>query len=383
MKQTALLDEHKKLNAVMTDFAGWQMPLQYEGIVAEHMAVRQAAGLFDVSHMGELMLTGKESTAFLQATITRDISKLKEGGIAYTLLCHEQGGVLDDLLVYCLSEDRFMLVVNASNTKKVKDWLQNKLLSKEEQTYSETVTLKDMSDTLSLIALQGPAALAILQPLTSASLQEIRPFHFRDQINIAGYPVLLSRTGYTGEDGFELYISPEHAPSIWRTLLEAGQSSGLKPAGLGARDTLRLEAAMPLYGHEIDETISPLEAGLRQFVSFNKTAFSGKQALQQIAADYDAGKRRQRIGFQMIKRIPAREGSTVLINGRKAGYVTSGGFMPWLKISAGMALVDQAVLGGDVDSESLKIGIEIRGKIHEAVVARLPFYQRAKPGKKY
>lgn len=274
LKRTVLFDHYAEHGGKTIDFGGWDLPVQFSSIKAEHEAVRTKAGLFDVSHMGEVLVTGEGSLAYLQKMMTNDVSKLKIGQAQYTAMCYETGGTVDDLLIYKRAEDNYLLVVNASNLDKDLEWM------KKHQT--DNVTIEDKSDEYALLALQGPRAEAILQTLTAEPLNEIKFFRFKEDVEIAGQSVLISRTGYTGEDGFELYGSPEAIVVLWKEILAAGESEGLVPAGLGARDTLRFEAGLPLYGQELSQEISPLEAGLGFVVKVNKEEdFLGKAALKE------------------------------------------------------------------------------------------------------
>ncbi len=397
MKQTALYQKHLDLNASLTAYAGWEMPLQYSGIISEHLAVRKSAGLFDVSHMGELMIAGPAAEIFLQYLLTRDIQKLKTGRVTYTLMCNEQGGVLDDLLVYRLRDEAFMLVVNAANTEKVSTWIKTHLESNKWHTMLPSgvgpeVSFQDESSSYALLALQGPKAQDILMSLSAADLSELKPFHFILDDSLTADPVLVSRTGYTGEDGFELYCNAKQAASLWEKLLAEGQAYGLKPAGLGARDTLRLEAGLPLYGHELDERTTPLEAGLDLFVKLDKPFFIGRDAIMMKAGQQSS---RTLVAFKLRKRAVARQGCPVYIRERQVGYVTSGGYAPFLQASIGLALISrESPRPGKGQSESpfqhadhadsgqtnglQVLTVEIRGKKVEADLTSIPFYSRRK-----
>ena len=399
MKQTALYQKHLDLNASLTAYAGWEMPLQYSGIISEHLAVRKSAGLFDVSHMGELMIAGPAAEIFLQYLLTRDIQKLKTGRVTYSLMCNEQGGVLDDLLVYRLRDEAFMLVVNAANTEKVSTWIKTHLESNKWHTMLPSgvgpeVSFQDESSSYALLALQGPKAQDILQSLSTADLSELKPFHFILDASLTADPVLVSRTGYTGEDGFELYCNAKQAASLWEKLLAEGQAYGLKPAGLGARDTLRLEAGLPLYGHELDERTTPLEAGLDLFVKLDKPFFIGRDAMMLKDTQLSA---RTLVAFKLRKRAVARQGCPVYIQERQAGYVTSGGYAPFLQASIGLALIARSSLPPEkkqtegllqhaelVNSSQISakpvLSVEVRGKRYEADFTDLPFYNRRKKG---
>ncbi|KAA8997922.1 glycine cleavage system aminomethyltransferase GcvT [Paenibacillus spiritus] len=346
------------------DFGGWELPVQFVGIQKEHEAVRTAAGLFDVSHMGEFLVTGEGAEAYLQRMTTNDVSGLEDGQAQYSLLCYPDGGTVDDLLVYRLGEGRYMLVVNASNTVKDFEWLKLHLPAEGGP------SLRDVSEETALLALQGPAAAAILSAVTDADPAALKPFRFLEGATVCGVPVLLSRTGYTGEDGFELYAPAAGAAALWTGLLEAGREHGLLPAGLGARDTLRFEARLPLYGQELSPDISPLEAGLGPFVKLGKGEFIGREAL---AAQKDGGPPRRLVGLEMIDRGIPRCHYPVYADGRRIGEVTTGTQAPTLKRSLGLALIEAAyaAIGSAVE-------VEIRGRRLKAEVVKTPFY-RAQP----
>ncbi|AWB44959.1 glycine cleavage system aminomethyltransferase GcvT [Paenibacillus sp. CAA11] len=342
------------------DFGGWELPVQFEGIQKEHEAVRKRAGLFDVSHMGEFLLQGPGALAFIQQMTTNDAASLQIGAAQYTLMCYPDGGVVDDLLVYRLAEQQFMLVVNASNLAKDWEWLQQHL--------SEEVYLTNISDQTALLALQGPLAADILVSAAGKEPSKLAPFRFIQHVQLFGAEALISRTGYTGEDGFELYLPAENAAAVWNGLLEIGSKHGLQPAGLGARDTLRFEAKLPLYGQELSSTISPLEAGVGFFVKLDKGDFIGRDAL---AAQKNAGPPRKLVGVEMIDRGIPRSHYPVYSSGVRIGEVTTGTQSPTLKRNLGLALIDSryASLGTPVE-------VEIRGKRLQAQVIKTPFYKR-------
>jgi len=335
--------------------------VQYAGVIAEHEAVRTAAGLFDVSHMGEFRVTGPDAEAFLQSLTPNDVSKLQPGRAHYSALLTEQGTYVDDLLVYCIGETEFLVVVNASNIDKDFQWMAARKTG--------DVSLENVSDQYALLALQGPKAVEILSALTSDDVAGIRYYRFAFG-TVAGRQALISRTGYTGEDGFELYVAPADAAYLWDRLLEAGQGHGLTPAGLGARDSLRLEAAMALYGHEIDDTRTPWEAGLNWTVKLDKGEFVGRQAL--VATPPEEAPNRL-VGFEVTGRGIARQGNTVLQNGEEVGVVTSGTFSPTFKKALGLAYLPTPLA---TPGTTLTLGV--RGKELEAVVVETPFYRRAK-----
>ncbi|KIL37651.1 glycine cleavage system protein T [Cohnella kolymensis] len=348
------------------DFGGWELPVQFYGIGREHDAVRMKAGLFDVSHMGEFEVSGPQAESFVQQMTTNDVSRLAAGQAQYTLMCYPDGGVVDDLLVYKRSAEHFMLVVNASNIAKDFAWLNVRLPKGAE--------LRDRSETTALLALQGPLSESILSRLADADLAALLPFHFLDGVEVCGKKALVSRTGYTGEDGFEIYCGAADAPHLWEQLLTAGEPDGLIPAGLGARDTLRFEARLPLYGQELSDTISPLEAGLGMFVKLDKGDFIGRDAL---AEQKTKGLKRKLVGIEMIDRGIPRAHYTVHANDRQIGEVTTGTQSPTLKRNLGLALLDIAHTG--LHSE---VWVDVRGKMLRAEVVSTPFYKRSKPADK-
>ncbi|MBO8136662.1 MAG: glycine cleavage system aminomethyltransferase GcvT [Desulfotomaculum sp.] len=361
LKRTPLYNVHKELNAKMVEFGGWEMPVQYEGIIKEHKAVRERAGLFDVSHMGELLLEGPGALDVLQRLVTNDISKIDIGRAVYTPMVKEDGGTLDDLLIYNLGADRYLLVVNASNKDKDLNWLKDHLSGK--------VNVADKSEDYALLALQGPLAQQVLQKITSLDLKAIKYYHFTMGV-VAGIPCLVSRTGYTGEDGFELYCHPEEAEKLWQAVLTTGKEDGVVPAGLGARDTLRFEACLPLYGNELSEEINPLMAGLGWTVKFNKGDFIGKEALAEIK---DAGVSHKLVGLKMVERGIPRTGYPVEFNGQEVGWVTTGSYAPTLNANLALAYVKPGYA-----EEGTELEIVIRGKGLKAAVVPKPFYKRQK-----
>lgn len=362
LKRTPLYPLYSEFPSVRCiDFGGWELPVQFSGIVREHEAVRTQAGLFDVSHMGEFLVTGQDAEAFIQRMTTNDVTRLSPGQAQYTLMCYDHGGTVDDLIVYKLSQDRFMLVVNASNIDKDLEWLTGHL--------SGDVLIENISSQTALIALQGPASDAVMAKAVKEPLPSLTPFHFIESAEVCGCAVLLSCTGYTGEDGYEIYCSADDAPTIWRGLLAAGEEGGLVPAGLGARDTLRFEARLPLYGQELSESISPLEAGLGFFVKLDKSEFVGRAALQNQKHE---GIPRKLVGIEMIDRgIPRTHYAVYSGDGSLIGEVTSGTQSPTLKRNLGLALIDttHAAIGTEV-------WVEIRGKRLKASVVKTPFYKK-------
>jgi aminomethyltransferase len=360
VKETPLNQIHRELGARMVDFGGWDMPVQYSGVIEEHLAVRQAAGLFDVSHMGEVEVTGPNALAFIQYLTINDASKLVDGQIQYSAFCYPEGGVVDDVTLYRFNESRFLFCVNASNTDKDFAWMQ-KILSESAMT---DVTLSNRSAEFAQIALQGPKAEKILSALTNVPLAEIVYYHFCEGV-VAGVEMIISRTGYTGEDGFELYLPSSAAVEVWRQLMATGAPHGLLPIGLGARDTLRLEKGYALYGHELSQEISPLEAGLAWITKLDKDDFVGKAAL---VAQKTNGVPRRRVGLVMQERGIPREGYLVFAGDREVGVVSSGTMSPTLMIGVALALVEPSVAG--VDSE---LQVAIRNRRMSAKVARPPF----------
>jgi len=360
LKRTPLYELHVAAGAKMVDFGGWEMPVQYSGIIDEHQTVRQAAGLFDVSHMGEITVKGQGALAFLEKLLPNRIARLAPGQILYSPMCYDHGGTVDDLLVYKEDEEDYLLVVNAGNTDKDYQWIKAQAPA--------GVEVENISAKVAQIAIQGPKATAILQPLTAVDLGSIRYYWFT-RGEVAGIPCIISRTGYTGEDGWELYCPPEQAAKLWQTILTEGAEAGLKPIGLGARDTLRFEAAMPLYGHELSEDISPLEAGLKRFIALDKPEdFIGKAAL---SAQEAAGLKRRLVGLEMIERGIARQGYPVVFEGREVGLVTSGTMAPTLGKNLALALVSK-----ELAQPGQELGVMIRNKEVKAKVIALPFYKR-------
>jgi aminomethyltransferase len=359
LAHTPLHDEHVRLGAKMVPFAGFEMPVQYpSGIRAEHEAVRRAAGLFDVCHMGEFLVTGPEALAFVSWATSNDPARLSEGQAQYSVFCREDGGIVDDLIVYRLGEQRFRLVVNAANL--AKDWEHLSALSPRFD-----VELRDESDAIGLIALQGPRAQEILAPLASIDLERIGFYEF-DQGLVAGIPGVISRTGYTGEDGFELYVPAERTVALWGSLLGAGEPHGIVPAGLGARDSLRLEMGYALYGNDIDDGTSPLEAGLGWLVKLGKEDFLGKAALQR---QKEEGLRRRLRGFRLAERGFPRPGYDVVFRGEVVGPVRSGTLSPTLDAGIGTAYLPPDAEEGEA------VQVRIRGRDLDARVERMPFYR--------
>ena len=363
LKKTPLNEAHRALGGKMVDFGGWDMPVQYPaGVIAEHLATRERAGLFDVSHMGEIFVEGADAIDFVNRITTNDVTKLVDGQAHYSALCYENGTVVDDLLVYRFDRDKLLLVVNAGTTEKDWDWITS-------HKRAENITLTNASADYCQIAVQGPKALEIAQKLTRVNLSEIKYYHFTvDKFD--GVDAIISRTGYTGEDGFEIYADRDFAVQIWNNLLDAGLSFAILPAGLAARNTLRLESGMSLYGHEISDEITPLEANLGWICKLNKGEFIGLGAL---ARQKEEGLKRRLVGFEMIDKGIARDDFPVYVNDKPAGYVTSGSPAPFLKKNIGLAFVP--IEFANVGQE---IKIDVRGKHLSAEIVPVPFYKRSK-----
>jgi aminomethyltransferase len=365
--RTPLHDWHAAHGARLVPFGGWEMPVQYTSIVEEHTATRTAAGLFDISHMGRLTFTGPRAAAFLDHMVTAEVQSLRVGQIRYALMTNEAGGVLDDVLVYCLPPDGrdLLLVVNASNRPKIVAWLSR------QPGVADDVQMVDRTSELGMVAVQGPLAVEIVRPIVEmpdplAGL----PYYHCARCRCAGHAGLVSRTGYTGEDGVELMVPASAVVEVWDTVFRQGVATGLKPNGLGARDTLRLEAAMPLYGHELDEQTNPLEAGLGFAVKLDKGEFVGRAALQAIKR---AGLSRKRVGLILEGRRIAREGMAILSEGRSAGRVSSGTFGPTVQKSIAMGYVPTPLA-----EPGTRVAVDVRGQAEPAVVVKLPFYKRRK-----
>lgn len=360
-KRTPLYDVHVAAGGKIVPFAGFELPVEYPtGLMKEHEAVRTACGLFDVSHMGEVTFEGEGALATLNHLMTNDFTEQPVGKCRYSALCYEDGGMVDDLIVYRRAEDCFLVVVNAANKDKDVAWMRDHLLP--------GVVMTDISDDVAQIALQGPASCAVLARITAEDSLPTGYYTFTEHVDLAGVDCLVSRTGYTGEDGFEIYCAPTDATAVWSALMEAGADEGIMPCGLGARDTLRLEAAMPLYGHEMDETVDPLEAGLGFAVKMDKEAFVGRDALAEKGAPA-----RERIGLEVVGRGIVREHESVFFEGRQIGHTTSGTFCPHLKKACAMALVETGALSVGDEAE-----VEVRGRRVAVRVVGLPFYRRQK-----
>lgn len=366
LNKTPLNEVHRELGGKMVDFGGWDMPVQYPaGVIAEHLRTRTFAGLFDVSHMGEIHVDGKDAIAFVNSLTTNDVCKLVDGQAHYSALMNENGGVIDDLLVYRFAEDKLFLVVNAGTQEKDWAWIST-------HTGNFDVELRHASIEYCQIAIQGPKATEMLQTLTATNLSEIKYYHFATG-EVDGVDSIISRTGYTGEDGFEVYADASKAVQLWNKMLEVGNyggENGILPCGLAARNTLRLESAMSLYGHELGDDISPLEANLGWICKLNKDNFVGKDSLVKLKED---GLKRKLVGFEVTDKGIARDGFDVYINNDKCGVVTSASPAPFLKKNIGLAFVptEFAIIGQEIQ-------IDVRGKMLNAIVVPTPFYKREK-----
>lgn len=356
-KKTPLYEKHLQAGGKIVPFAGYLLPVQYQGVIAEHMAVRQSAGLFDVSHMGEIMFSGKDALGCLNSILTNSFTGMYEGQARYSLMCNERGGTVDDVIVYKL-KDKYMVVVNASNREKDFEWMKAHA--------SGEAVIEDASDRIAQIALQGPKSREILGALTGAETLPERYYSCREDCVVSGIDCIISKTGYTGEDGYEFYVKSEDGPKLWDILLAAGREHGLVPCGLGARDTLRLEASMPLYGHELNEEITPAEAGLMFAVDLNKP-FIGREAIT------GANKKKKRAGLKALDKGIIREGQDVYLGTDKVGTTTSGTFCPYLGGACAMAYIDI-----DNSNEGAKLEIDVRGRRIAAEVVALPFYKKTK-----
>jgi aminomethyltransferase len=363
LKRTALNAAHRALGAKMVDFAGWDMPVEYAGLVAEHMAVRTAAGLFDVSHMGEIEVCGPQALACVQFFSCNDASKLADGQIQYSGLMHTAGTFVDDILVHRFAADHYFICVNASNADKDFDWMRRHAGGFDAE-------IRDVSAQYAQIALQGPRAIDILQPLIAVDLSALKYYRFIREVELFGAPTMIARTGYTGEDGVEVYCGNDAAETIWNGLLGAGAQKGLTPAGLGARNTLRLEAKMALYGHEIDDTTTVLEADLGWICKLDKGDFIGADALRRQKAE---GVRRKLVGFEVEDRAPVRDGYALVADGQEVGRVTSGSPSPFLKKNIGLAYLPVELTAVGTQFFAL-----VRGRETPCRVVTTPFYQRKK-----
>lgn len=361
MKRTPLYDAHIKAGGRIIEFGGWDMPVQFTGIIDEHSAVRNSAGMFDVSHMGELIIEGADAEESVQRLVTNDVSKAAAGRIIYSPMCYPDGGTVDDLLVYKMGENVYLLVVNAANTEKDCEWITEKCRGRQ-------VNVRNVSEEYAQIAVQGPKSEELVQKLVNTDIKGLKFYHFLPETEVCGIAAILSRTGYTGEDGFEIYISPDKALQVWNSILEAGSDIGIKPIGLGARDTLRLEAALPLYGHELSEKITPVEARLNRFINMDKGEFIGRKVL---AEQMENGVMRGLAGIEMLDRGIPREGYDIYHNGKPAGFVTSGSYSPTLGKNIGMAMLDtHCTAPGTI------VEVMIRNTACKAQIVGLPFYNK-------
>ncbi|MEU3190291.1 glycine cleavage system aminomethyltransferase GcvT [Streptomyces sp. NPDC006992] len=369
IRKTALDATHRALGATMTDFAGWDMPLRYGSEREEHLAVRSTAGLFDLSHMGEITLTGPQAAELLDHALVGNLSKLAVGRARYTMICDEDGGILDDLIVYRLDDQEYLVVANAANAQTVLD----ALVARQDGFGAE---VRDDRDSYALIAVQGPAAAGILKQLTGFDVDGLR-YYAGERDMVAGKSALIARTGYTGEDGFELFVSPDDAVAVWEALTEAGREAGLTPCGLSCRDTLRLEAGMPLYGHELSTALTPFDAGLGRIVKFEKTSnegrFVGRDALAAAAEKAATAPPRKLVGLVSEGRRVPRAGYPVVADGAVVGEVTSGAPSPTLGKPIAMAYVDAA----HAEPGTEGVAVDIRGSHEPYEVVALPFYKRA------
>ena len=358
LKATPLLGLHKELGAKLVPFVGWNMPIQFAGVLSEHTCVRERVGLFDVSHMGEIEVKGKDAKKFLQFLLSNNVEKMFDGSILYSLMCYETGGVVDDLLAYRFSENHYFLCVNASNSDKDYDWIAR-------HASSFNVSIKNTSSETSQLALQGPDAKNVLQSLCGISLDDLSYYNFRRGM-VNSVESLISRTGYTGEDGFELYLSPEKVSEVFRSLMEQGRSYGIQPIGLGARDTLRIEMGYPLYGNEIDNNPTPLDAGLGWVIKFDKGEFLGRGSL--LKQKEQGSPRRKLVGLKLLTRGVPRAHYQVFKNGESVGEVTSGTFSPTLNTGVGLCYVssEYSDIGNHLD-------VKIRDQLVATEVTQLPF----------
>lgn len=363
VKKTPFYDRHVRWEGNIVDFSGWALPINYPpGIIAEHQAVREKAGVFDVSHMGEIRIWGPRALEFVQKLVANDVSKLKDNQVQYVHMLYPNGGVVDDLLTYRLGPTEYYLVVNAANTAKDFEWIQEAALG------FDGVQVRNESDETAELALQGPESEAILSKVVNTDLSSLRYFHLIPRLDVAGVQCLVSRTGYTGEDGFEIFCSWDDGPVVWDALMEMGEKRQLQPVGLGARDSLRFEASMPLYGQELGPEITPLEAGLGRFVALSKGDFTGREALVKQKTE---GLSRRLVGFEMVDRGIARSHYPIFIDGEEAGEVTTGSYSPTLQKNLGMGFVPvQHSIPGTI------IEVEIRGRRKQAKIVKMPFYKR-------
>ncbi len=358
-KHTPLYDLHKELGAKMVPFAGWMMPVQYTGVIDEHLNVRSNVGLFDVSHMGEIEVSGSGALKAVEHVTSNSVSKLTNGKVQYTLLCNDNGGVVDDTTLYKLADDRYLFCVNAGNTEKDYNWIKEHAGS--------TARVENKSDSYAQFALQGPLSQELLQMFCKEDLSGLKYYHFI-VTDLLGTPAIISRTGYTGEDGFEIYMKPEISQIFWKELLNKGVEFGIKPSGLGARDTLRLEMCYLLYGHELEDQVNPFEAGLEWIVKLDKGPFLGSKALEKIKKE---GTNQKIIGLKMIDKGIPRAGYKISDGEKNIGHITSGTMSPSLGIAIGIGFVKPDFFNTDQE-----VFVEIRGRLAKAKVVRTPFYMK-------
>jgi aminomethyltransferase len=362
LKRTSIFSEYSRYGGKIVEFFGWELPVQFSGIIDEHLNIREKVGLFDVSHMGEILVTGKQAESFTDYMVTNSVKKMEHNKVIYTPACYENGGIVDDLLVYKFSNIKFLLVINASNVEKDFEWVKDN--AKEFQ-----VDVQNISSETTQLAIQGPKSSLIIKEFFNNALEEIKLFTFR-QINYKGEEIIISRTGYTGEDGFEIYMPNKLGKDLWNDLLNTGQKYGIKPTGLGARDTLRFEAKLMLYGNDINENTNPIEASIGWTVKLDKENFIGKQALQNVKDD---GLKRKLVGFEMIDRGIPRHNFKIFKDADEIGFVTSGTYAPYLKKNLGLGYVkiDQCNIGNIIN-------VEINNKLLKAQIIKTPFYKRKK-----
>ncbi len=363
LKRTPLYSSYSKYPGVkFVDFGGWELPVQFEaGIMAEHMAVRKNAGMFDVSHMGEIIVEGPDAEKYVDYLVTNDVKSMENEQVIYTLMCYPEGGVVDDLLVYKYSKKKYLLVVNASNADKDFEWISSNK--------NCAVSIENISNMIVQIAFQGPKAEEILQKYVDFNLSTIKFFHFKDPVKINGIDCIVSRTGYTGEDGFEIYVNSEQGKMVWDYIYEKTRKDNVLPCGLGCRDTLRFEAKLPLYGHEISKEITPIEAGLKYFIKLDKDNFIGKEVLLNQANN---GVKRSLKGLEMVDKGVPRNGYKVFKDQKEIGFITTGSYSPMLDKNVALALIDSSLKLGD------EVYVEIHGKLKKAILVKTPFYKNTK-----
>ncbi len=361
-RKTPFYDRHVALNGKIVDYSGWLLPVQFpQGLVEEVHDTRNRATLFDVSHMGEVSVEGKDAEAYLQKILVNDVSRLKDNAIIYSPVCYPDGGVVDDILIYRINSENYFLVVNAANTDKDYEWFQ-------ENSFGD-VRLKNLSPEYAQIALQGPNSKSILQELTDIDLDGMKFYRFQADVSVAGVNSIVSRTGYTGEDGFEVYCKNDGALTLWDAVWEAGEKKELRPAGLGSRDVLRLEASLPLYGHELSKDITPLQAGLNRFVALDKPVpFNGQETLQKQKQE---GLSRKLFGLEMLERSVPRQGYPVMAGDKEIGWISSGSYSPTLEKFIAMAFMDP-----EVATQEEEVNVLIRKRSYRAKITKMPFYRR-------